>query len=228
MPKHLQRDLDNLKRQILDLGALVEESINDALHAYIDDQHELIEMVIERDHEIDRRELEVEDECLKILALHQPMAADLRFVVAVLKVNNDLERMGDLAVTIAKRSRITERKPDHVALVDFGHMREATVSMVRGALDALVNLDCNQAREICASDQIVDDLHKANYKALRRAMKNDPANVNPAVNALSVSRALERIADLATNIAEDVVFHVEGDIIRHGGGIEIDEGEKDD
>lgn len=226
MAKHLQRDLDDLKRRILDLGALVEASINDALRAYIDDEIDLIESVIERDHVIDQNELEVEDDCMKILALHQPVAADLRFVVTVLKVNNDLERMGDLGVTIAKRSRIKERKRDHVALVDFGHMREAVVGMVRDALDSLVKLDCDKARAVCAGDQVVDDIHKANYKALRKKMEAEPANVNAGVNALSVSRALERIADLATNIAEDVVFQAEGEVIRHGGGIETDYEEK--
>jgi len=225
MAKHLQRDLDILKRRILDLGTRVEESINDSLRAYIDDETDLIDQVIERDHEIDQDELEVEDECLKILALHQPMAADLRFVVTVLKVNNDLERMGDLGVTIAKRSRLKERKRQDVVLVDFGKMREAVVKMVRDALDALVNVDSEKARAVCANDQVVDDLHKANYKILRKKMESDPTNVNAGVNSISVSRALERIADLATNIAEDVVFLAEGDVIRHRGGIETSDEE---
>lgn len=220
MAKHLQRDLDDLKRELLGVGGLVEESINDSLHAYIHGETDRIEVVIERDDLIDQHELEVEDECLKILALHQPMAADLRFVVAVLKVNNDLERMGDLAVTIAKRSRVRERRPDQGAFIDFAEMSSDVIRMVRGSLDALVNLDPAEARRICAADEKVDDLHKTNYKVLRERMTEDPKNVDPAVSALSVSRALERIADLATNIAEDVVFLVEGEIIRHGGGIE--------
>jgi phosphate transport system protein len=215
MAKHLQRDLESLKREILALGTLVEEAIVDALHAVIERDPDLIEKVVEGDAVIDEREVEVEEECLKVLALHQPMAADLRFVVAVLKVNNDLERMGDLASTMAKRARQQLERKDVPAIVDFARIGELVRNMVRQSLDSLVDLDVQKARAVGALDQQVDEIHKSNYIKMKQRMMEDPACVESAVNALTISRALERIADLATNIAEDVVFMVDGEVVRH-------------
>lgn len=216
MAKHLQRDLEGLKREILAVGTLVEEAINSSLRAVLDRRGELAERVIAQDSVIDAREVAVEDECLKILALHQPVAADLRFVVSVLKVNNDLERMGDLAANIARRTRhVLLQGP---MLVDFTEMGRKVTDMVRLSLDALVRHDTEQARRVCALDGEVDQDHRAVFTILKDAMRKDPETIERAVNALSISRCLERIADLATNIAEDVVFMVDGEVIRHGAG----------
>ena len=215
MAKHLQRDLDQLKREILAVGTLVEEAISKSLRLLADRDPALIDEILEGDATIDGREVEVEEECLKVMALHQPMAADLRFVIAVLKVNNDLERMGDLACNIAKRCRHALMRPEGPGLVDFAALGAKVLAMVRGSLDALVHQDPVIAREVCRMDEEVDEIHRDNYELLKHRMREDPAFVEEAVNALTVSRSLERIADLATNVAEDIVFMVDGDVIRH-------------
>ena len=215
MAKHLQRDLDHLKHEILTVGTLVEEAIGKSLRLLADRDPALIEEILKGDATIDEREVEVEEECLKVMALHQPMAADLRFVIAVLKVNNDLERMGDLACNIAKRCRHALMRPEPPRLVDFDALGEKVLGMVHASLEALVHQDAAMAREVCRMDEEVDEIHRANYDLLKRRMREEPDAVEDAVNALTVSRSLERIADLATNVAEDIVFMVDGDVIRH-------------
>ncbi len=215
MAKHLERDLDQLKREILAVGTLVEEAIGKSLRLLADRDPALIDEILHGDATIDEREVEVEEECLKVMALHQPMAADLRFVIAVLKVNNDLERMGDLACNIAKRCRHALMRPDAPKLVDFDALGQTVLGMVHASLEALVHQDAAMAREVCRMDEEVDEVHRANYDLLKRRMREDPDVVEDAVNALTVSRSLERIADLATNVAEDIVFMVDGDVIRH-------------
>lgn len=218
MAKHLQRDLDYLKREILAVGTLVEEAIAKALRLLSEPNPAMIEEILEGDQVIDQREVEVEEECLKVLALHQPMAADLRFVVAVLKVNNDLERMGDLAGNIARRCRHAIVRPEGRVPLDFSALGDKVLGMVHASLDSLVQQDAAMAREVCRQDEEVDEIHRAAYERLKRLMREDPDAVEDAVNALTVSRSLERIADLATNIAEDIVFMVDGDVIRHQPG----------
>lgn len=215
MSKHLQHDLDRLKKEILAMGALVEEAINRAIASLTQRDAVLARQVLEGDDAIDRKEVEVEDLCLKILALHQPVAGDLRYIIAVLKVNNDLERMGDLAQNIAERVTflaVHEPVPVHL---DFTLMVELVRRMVGESLDALVNQDPVLARRVCVQDDEVDRLQKQMFETLQSVMMRDPKAVERAVQVLSVSRHLERIADSATNIAEDIVFMVEGDIIRH-------------
>jgi len=215
MSKHLQHDLDRLKKEILAMGALVEEAINRAIASLTQRDAVLARQVLEGDDAIDRKEVEVEDLCLKILALHQPVAGDLRYIIAVLKVNNDLERMGDLAQNIAERVTflaVNEPVPVHL---DFTLMVELVRRMVGESLDALVNQDPVLARRVCVQDDEVDRLQKQMFETLQSVMMRDPKAVERAVQVLSVSRHLERIADSATNIAEDIVFMVEGDIIRH-------------
>jgi phosphate transport system protein len=216
MGKHLQHDLDDLKKEILGIGSLVEEATNKAIMAITTRRSDLADEVIESDGEIDEREVYVETECMKVLALHQPVAADLRFVVAVLKVNNDLERIGDLAVNIAKRAQHLSGEQYLGSGVDLSAMCERVRTMVRKSLDALVRLDPALAREVCALDQAVDDDHRNMILQLKGIMQNDPDTISRGISTLWVSRCLERIADLATNIAEDVVFLVEGEVIRHG------------
>ena len=215
MTKHLQHDLDRLKKEILAMGAMVEDAIHDAIRSLVDRDAELARAAFAGDDAIDRKELEVEDMCLKMLALHQPVAADLRYIVAVLKVNNDLERMGDLAQNIAERAQFLSTHEPLKIDIDFARMLAAVRRMVSQSLDALVNQDPELARAVCRQDDEVDQLQKHMFEELTALMTRDPSTVDRAVQLLSVSRHLERIADSATNVAEDIVFMVEGDIIRH-------------
>lgn len=216
MSKHLQRDLENLKKEILTMGAFVEDAMNKSLQALLERRVDIAERVVRGDREIDLKEIQIEEECLKILALHQPVAADLRFIIVVLKVNNDLERIGDLAQNIAERAAYLSRKDPIEVPPEFPLMIENVRSMVARSLDALVNSDTATAREIVREDVEVDEAHRKMYDALQRGMEADSSTVKRAVNTLSVSKNLERIADYATNIAEDVVFMVDGEVIRHG------------
>lgn len=214
--KHLSRDLARLEQEILAVGGMVEEQLRKATAALIERRTELSDLVVAGDARIDAKEVEVEEECLKVLALHQPVAGDLRFLVAVLKVNNDLERMGDLAVNVAERARELAEGPPLPPVIDLPRMVGAVRGMVAGCLDALVRRDPAAARAVCERDDEVDALYERNFASLQELMERDPGAVRRAIHALSASRHLERIADLATNIAEDVVFMVEGDVIRHG------------
>jgi phosphate transport system protein len=216
MAKHLERDLDHLKHEILAVGTLVEEAIDKSLRLLRERDGSLIDEIVAGDEVIDHREVEVEEECLKVMALHQPMAADLRFVISVLKVNNDLERMGDLACNIARRTRHTLMRPQNTEpLVRFEELGQKVLTMVHESLEALVHQDAAMARKVCRMDEEVDQIHRATYELLKHAMRESPDAVEEAVSALTVSRSLERIADLATNIAEDIVFMVDGEVIRH-------------
>ncbi len=215
MTKPLEKDLAHLKRELLGLGALVEEATNKAITALVNRRADVADEVRNGDDLIDSRELEIEEECLKLLALYQPMATDLRFIVAVMKVNNDLERMGDLAVNIADRAFDMAMAQPVVPPGDLLTMAERVRAMVRESLDALVNRDCELARKVVRDDEDVDDMHKRMFKFIEEQMMKDVSSVPLGVHTISASRHLERIADLATNIAEDVVFMVEGEVIRH-------------
>ncbi|MEM7164664.1 MAG: phosphate signaling complex protein PhoU [Planctomycetota bacterium] len=213
--KHLQKDLERLKKHILFMGSLVEEATNKAISALLDRRPELAYEVRNGDGAIDEKEIEIEEEVLKTLALHQPVASDLRFVITVLKVNNDLERMGDLAANIAERAAYLCQH-DPVSPPDsFGRMGEMVRRMVKQSLDSLVTLDTALARRVLDEDDVVDDAHREVFGQLQALMRRDPDTIERSVHTISASRNLERIADLATNIAEDVVFLVEGDVIRH-------------
>ena len=219
MSLHLQRDLDQLKKEILQLGSMVETAINNAIFSLNDRRPELAEKVFRDEKLIDEKEVFIEEECLKILALHQPVAVDLRFIVAILKVNNDLERMGDFAVNVAKRAMFLSDNPPIPCPPAFTDtMSKRIRSMVHDSLDALVKLDVNLARNVIAMDDDVDDINRQMYVELQKLMTNDSSTIERAVGLLSTSRYLERIADLATNIAEDVIFMVEGEVIRHKKG----------
>jgi len=212
---HLERDLDGLRRHLLNVSALVEDALRRAILAFVYRRHDFAQAIIDDDAKIDELEVAVEEECLKILALHRPDGDPLRFVIAMLKVNNDLERMGDLAANIARRTAALEKSAVLDPPMGLRRMAEIVGTMVRRAIDALVHGDADGARAVCAADDEVDDLNRKLFAALQLYMQSDPSNVPWAMQTLSVSRHLERIADLSTNIAEDVVFMVEGDIIRH-------------
>lgn len=215
MPKHLHRDLDDLSKELLTLGAMVEESTNRAIAALMKRDKALARAVIDGDGEINERENRIEEQALKILALHQPVADDLRFIITALKVNNDLERMGDLAANIAERAVTLAELPAFPFPEDFDRLVELVRGMVENCLTALVNRDSKLARSVCNADDQVDSINRNTYDGMQEVVRKDASVVDRAINMISVSRHLERIADIATNIAEDVVFMVEGEIIRH-------------
>jgi phosphate transport system protein len=216
MSLHLQRDLNNLKKELLQLGDLVENAINNSLIALNDRRPSLAEAVIKEEKLVDEKEVHIEEECLKILALHQPVAMDLRFIVVVLKVNNDLERMGDMAANIAERSLFVSSEDPIPCLREFTEVMPSCIrTMVKNSLDAMVKLDLEMAREVIEMDNTVDEINRQMYGSFQQQVVADPNTTKRALALLSVSRYLERIADLATNIAEDVIFMVEGEVIRH-------------
>ena len=216
MSRHLQRDLDQIKKNLLQLGSLVETAIKNALIAFNECRPELAQNVIAEEKQIDEREVLIEEACLKTLALHQPMAMDLRFMVVVLKVNNDLERMGDIAVSIAERSLYLSSQDPLPSLLNLlSDMPDRIQEMVKKSLNALVSLDVELARKIIAMDDEVDSINRQMYEAFHAQVQQDPGISKTALGILSISRYLERIADLATNIAEDVIFMEEGEVVRH-------------
>lgn len=214
-PKHLEKEIASLKERILSLGASVEAGVQRAARSLTRRDPVLALKVIDSDFEIDQMEVVVEEECLKILALHQPVANDLRLIIAILKINNDLERIGDLAVNIAERAMHLSTH-DRVDLpFDFQSMSEKTQIMLKGSLDALVNQDVNLARQVCMADDEVDAMNRDVFSRVEAEIKKDPESLSSLIQLLSASRYLERVADHATNIAEDVIYMVEGEIIRH-------------
>lgn len=215
MSIHKQRSLEELNKKILVLGTVVEESVRKAVHAIENRDSEAATSVIDGDNEIDQLEVELEEECLKILALYQPVAADLRFIVATLKINNDLERVGDLAVNISERAiYLATQKPVN-AVLNFHLMATRAQTMLTKSLDALVRVDAVLARQVLASDDEVDAMNREMYIQIQNAIRKFPDEIEPLIHLLSVSRHLERIADLATNIAEDVIYLAEAQIVRH-------------
>ncbi len=171
--------------------------------------------VMDTDYEIDDIEVDIEEECLKILALHQPVAIDLRFIISVIKINNELERIGDLAVNIAERAAFLASRKKLDILFDFPGMAEKAQTMVKNSLDSLVNLDSGLAWEVCASDDEVDEMNREMFAKVQEGMRKDPSRLECFLHLLSASRHLERIADHATNIAQDVIYMTEGKIVRH-------------
>jgi phosphate transport system protein len=212
---HLQRELDKLKRKILGLGALVEDSLRLAFQAIEQRDAAKARRVIETDILIDQNEVEIEEECLKILALYQPVAGDLRFVAAVIKINSELERIGDLAENIAKRAlQLLDEQlvaPPHTVAV----MADRTGTILERALDALVRQDAVTAREVLVADQEIDELYRLLLDELKALLRESLERLDAIVLLFSVARYLERLADHATNIAEDVLYMVEGEIQRH-------------
>lgn len=217
---HLERAIDELKRMILSLGTDVEESVRLAVQSLTQRNSDLAKKVIAADYEIDQREVYVEEECLKILALHQPVANDLRLIIAILKINNDLERIADLSVNIAERAVYLSTQARVELPFDLQDMAQKVRSMLKRSLDSLVNRDDKLARQVCEDDDAVDDLNREMYGFVEQAIKKDTDNLNSYIQLLSASRYLERMADHTTNIAEDVIYLVTGEIIRHGSKTE--------
>jgi phosphate transport system protein len=207
--------MENLQRNIITLAASVEETIYKAIRALVEREVTLAQQVIADDEPIDQQENEVEEECLKMLALHQPVAVDLRRIAAVLKINTDLERMADLAGDIAGRALVLARFPQIPIPEELQRMTDMTASMVRQSLDAFVHMDARQARRVCRLDDEVDRYNRDIIQEIIQVMQKSPEMIEPGLSLFSATRHLERIADHATNIAEDVVYLVEGEIIRH-------------
>jgi phosphate transport system protein len=217
MTKHFHRDLENLQQEILSLSSLVENMIDSAGRCLFEPNPELAREVIEADKQVDQREVAIEEECLKMLALHQPVAIDLRRIAAALKINHDLERIGDLAVNIVRRADCLHQRPDFGMPEKLERMVRLATRMMRGTLNAFVDSDTDAAREICLRDDEVDDINREIIEQLITLMKQQPAMVEPAMQCFSATRHIERIADHATNIAEDVIYLVQGEIVRHRG-----------
>ena len=215
MSKHLQRDLENLQRDIVSQAAAVEEVVYKAIRALQERDVAVAQDIIAGDTSIDMQENHVEEECLKILALHQPVAVDLRRTAAILKINNDLERMADLAVDIAERALVLAHPPFIPVPDNLQRMTDLTASMVRQSLDAFIQLDTRLARRVCRLDDEVDRYNEEIIQEILATMKSAPELIEPGLSLFSATRHLERIADHATNIAEDVVYLVEGEIVRH-------------
>ena len=213
--RHFVEELEQLKTKLLEMGALVESSIQRSISAVTQKDRNAAEEVFRNEERVNAIELEIDDFAIKLLALHQPMAADLRLIVAALKINTDLERMGDLAVSIAERAMSLIEGPVIKPMIDIPHIAGLVQSMVRKALDAFVMRDADLARSVLASDDAVDRLRTASYHELTSFMEKDPANIQQALHLMSVTRNLERIADHSTNIAEDVLFLVKGIDVRH-------------
>ncbi len=215
MTKHLFKEVDYLKRQLLELSAMVEDRVYRAVKAVRERDGKLASEVVVSDIEIDRKEVAVEEECLKLLALHQPVAMDLRFIVSVLKMNNDLERIADLAVNIADRALSLSKLSPADCPFDFEGMAEKVRRMLHNVLESLVNLDATLAQQVLRADDEVDAINREMYRRISEKIRAHPSDIEQLLYFLSVSRSLERIADHATNIAEDVIYMVEGEIVRH-------------
>ncbi len=215
MTKHLERDLNQLSEQITDLGALISESTSKCMVMLQSFDQVIAKEIMEVEAEVNATEVEIEEECLKVLALHQPVAGDLRFLIVVLKVNNDLERMGDQVVNIAERVNFLVDKERVVADLDFVSMGEIASKMVSQSVNALVRRDPSMAREVLTMDDDLDAMHARTYKVIQEVMMENPSIVVPAVSYLTISSNLERLGDLATNIAEEIIFMEEGEVVRH-------------
>jgi phosphate transport system protein len=215
MSVHLQREIEKLKKHLLSLCAVVEDQVQMAVEALWKRDEKLAEEVERRDTDVDQREVEVEEECLKMLALYQPVATDLRLIVAVLKINNDLEQIGDLAVNIARKAAAVAAEPSLDIPVDVRGMWQKVHAMLHDSLDALVNADTQLAQAVCDRDDEVDRMKHDIRLKIEEASRRQPDLLNRLLKVMAVSRNLERIADYSVSIAEDVIYLVNGSIVRH-------------
>ncbi|MBI5442412.1 MAG: phosphate signaling complex protein PhoU [Deltaproteobacteria bacterium] len=216
--KTYENDLVRLQEKILRMGGLVEDSIARAMQALVERDPNLAQGVVERDPMVNRLEVEIDEQCIELLALRQPAAGDLRLIITGLKISTDLERIGDLAVNLAERVLELLEAPPLKPLIDLPRMAEKTRTMVRDALDAYVRRDADLAQAVCARDDEVDDLNRQVFRELLTYMMENAANISRAMGLTSIGRYLERIADHATNISEMVIYLVKGKDIRHTFG----------
>jgi len=215
--RHFQDDLDALKQRLLAMGGLAEERVREAVRGLMERDEAALDAVLRGDQPINDLHIELDDRCFKLLALHQPMAADLRVIVAAVKINTDLERVGDLAVNIAEAGKRYLRHAPVKPLIDIPRMGELAQSMLRDALDAFVRRDMALAEAVLAQDDIVDALKTQIFRELLTYMLQTPSTIEPALDLILISRHLERIGDHATNVAEDVIFILSAKDVRHAG-----------
>jgi len=213
--RHFQEELDDLKARLLEMGGLAEDRVRLAVRALTDRDHALVDRVLTNDAAINQLHIEVDDRCFKLLALHQPMAVDLRSIVSAVKINTDLERVGDLAVNIAEAVARYLQHPPVKELIDIPRMASIAQDMLRDALDAYVRRDMALAQDVLHRDDELDLLKTLVFRELLGHMLRDPGTIEPSLDLILVSRHLERIGDHATNIAEDVIFMVSAKDVRH-------------
>ena len=215
MARTIEIEIEALKKKILSFCAVVEENVRDAIKSLVLRDTALAAKVIDTDEEIDAMEVMLEEECLKTLALYQPVAKDLRFIIAVFNINNDLERIGDLAVNIAERALSLAACSEIDIPFDFTKMAEKVLHMVKSSLDSLVQMDPDLARQVCEEDNEVDVINREAYKKVQERIRQFPERVDCLIQFPAISSELERIADHATNIAEEVIYLAKGEIVRH-------------
>jgi phosphate transport system protein len=215
MHPHMEREIEKLKKKLLTVSANVETALQKAIRSLRNRDAILAQQVIDGDRDIDQMEVDVEEEVLKILALYNPVAIDLRFVISVLKINSELERIGDQAANIAARTVFLDTHPKIQIPQELTKMVNGTQAMLKKSLDALINMDSKLARDVLQADDEIDDLHRKMYSLVQDRIRSDIDRIDCWISVLSVSRQLERTADQVTNIAEDVIYLVEGEIVRH-------------
>lgn len=215
MPRHFEIELDQLRTMLIRMGSLVEEQIDYAVSALVKGDMALVRLVIERDKKVDEYDNTIDNQCMKIFALAQPVAIDLRLLMSALKINNELERIGDIAVNLCERVEPLAGHPELVKQTALREMAEAAREMMKLAIDSFVNNDPSLAKKVLESDDYVDQLDRDTFKLMTTVMKESPQLIEPAVHIVILSRHIERLADHATNIAEDVIFLVNAKIIKH-------------
>lgn len=213
--KKYEEDLKKLREEILYMGGMVEDQIQKAVKSLVDRDSELAQTIIERDHEVNRLDVNIDDLCIRLLALHQPAGRDLRFITTGLKITTDLERIGDMAVNVCERAIELNQEPRLKPYIDVPRMAQIAQRMIHESLDAFVHEDTDLALKVCKDDEEVDDLNRQIFRETITYMLSDPQTINRAIKIASLSKYLERIADHATNIAEMVIFMVKGKSIRH-------------
>ena len=215
MERHVDQEFEALKRELVQMATLAEAAIGKAIHALLLRDVAMAEEVLRADNTINRLELAIDERCLRMLALYQPEASDLRFIAMALKINNDLERIGDQAVNIAERSLDLFKEPSLKPLIDIPHMAQLVQAMLTHSVDAFVQRDTALARSVCQRDDEIDAIDDQVFRELLTYMMEDHRAITRAVHLILVSRHLERVADHATNIAEDVIYLAEGKQVRH-------------
>jgi phosphate transport system protein len=213
--RHFQEELEQLKTRLLEMGGLAEDRVRTAIRAVVERDGAMVDRVLTGDGPINHLHIEIDDRCFKLLALHQPMAVDLRSIVAAVKINTDLERVGDLAVNIAEAGRRYFQHPAVKELVDISRMADIAQNMLRDALDAYVHRDTTLAQTVLNRDDDLDELKTAVFRELLTHMLQDASTIEPSLDLILISRHLERIGDHATNVAEDVIFMVSAKDVRH-------------
>lgn len=217
--QHYESELRELHLKLLEMGGFVEKQIANAITALVQRDDDLARLTIERDHAANKMDVEIDEQCLQLLALHQPAARDLRLITTALKITTDMERIGDMAVNICERVLELNQEPQLKPLIDIPRMSEVAASMLRESLDAFVRGDVDLALKVCRDDDMIDDLTQQLFRELLSYMAEDPKTISRGIRLVFVAKYLERIADHATNIAEMVVFMVKGKSIRHMGDV---------